>query len=125
MGSWNAELGIEASSLCPKGISAKAEVGTENLSPQQKHMNDITLESHRDYMNRMLGSMSVRDAERHSGFITALYATEAFLVERARTALIKNKTDQALLEKDESPAFAELSPIYAFSIANAPEAVNT
>jgi len=86
---------------------------------------EITLKSHRDYMNRMLCSMSVRDAERHSGFITALYATEAFLVERTRKELIKNKTDQALLEKDESPAFAGLSPIYVFSIANAPEAVNT
>ena len=87
-------------------------------------MENITLKSHRDYMNRMLCSMSVRDAEKHSGFITALYATEAFLVERTRRELIKNKTDQALLEKDESPAFAELSPIYVFSIANAPEAVN-
>lgn len=87
---------------------------------------EITLESHRDYMNRMLGSMSVRDAERHSGFITALYVTEAFLVERARRSLIKNKTKQeALLEKDESPAFAGLSSVYAFRIANAPEAVNT
>jgi len=87
-------------------------------------MENITLKPHRDYMNRMLCSMSVRDAEKHSGFITALYATEAFLVERTRRELIKNKTGQALLEKDESPAFAELSPSYVFSIANAPEAVN-
>ena len=76
---------------------------------------EITLKSHRDYINRMFCSMSVRDAERHSGFITALYATEAFLVERTRKELIKNKTDQALLAKDESPAFAGLSSIYAFS----------
>lgn len=124
MGSWNAELGTEASSLCPKGISAKTEVETEKLSPQNKHMNNTTLESHRDYMTRMFSGMTIRDAERHQGFITALYATEAFLVERTRKELIKNKTDQALLEKDESPAFAELSPIYVFSIANPPEAVN-
>ena len=74
-------------------------------------------------MDRMLRSMSVRDAERYSGFIAALYATEAFLVERTRKELIK-KTDQALHKKGKSPAFAELSPIYAFSIANPPEAVN-
>lgn len=125
MGSWNAELGTEALILCPKGILAKAEVETEKLSPQNKHMNNTTLESHRDYMTRMFSGMTIRDAERHQGFITALYATEAFLVERTRKELIKNKTDQALLEKDESPAFAEPSPLYVFSIANAPEAVNT
>jgi hypothetical protein len=72
----------------------------------------------------MFSSMSIRNAERHSSFIEALYATEAFLVEKARKELIKNKTDQALLKKGKSPAFAELSPLYAFSIANPPEAVN-
>ncbi len=75
-------------------------------------------------MQRMFSSMTIRDAERHSGFIEALYATEAFLVEKARKELIKNKTEQALLEKDESPAFAELSP-YVFKIANVLESVNT
>ena len=101
---------------------AKAEVGAEGK--EQNTIMEITLKSHRDYMNRMFGSMNIRDAERHSGFITALYATEAFLVERTRKELIKNKTDQALLKKGKSPAFAELQPIYAFSIANTPEAVN-
>lgn len=85
---------------------------------------EITLKSHRDYMHRMLGSMSVRDAERHSSFIEALYATEAYLVEQARKQLIAGKAARATLKKGKSPAFAELSPIYAFSIANAPEAVN-
>lgn len=111
MGSWNAELGTEASSLCPKGISAKAEVGTENLSPQNKHMNDITLVSHRDYMKRMFSGMTIRDAERHQSFIEALYATEAYLVEQAR-------------DKQKSPAGAELKPLYIFSIAPQLGAVN-
>lgn len=87
---------------------------------------EITLESHRDYMNRMLGSMSIRDAERYPSYIQALYATEAYLVEQARKRLlIAGETDQEMLKKGKSPAFAELLPVYNFSIANAPEAVNT
>jgi len=113
MGSWNAELGTEASSLFPKGISAKAEVGTENLSPQQKQMNDITLVSHRDYMKRMFSDMTIRDAERHQDFIEALYATEAYLVEQALKQ-IKNET-----------AKVPLKPSYIFSIASEPMAVNS
>jgi len=113
MGSWNAELGIEASSLFPKGISAKAEVGTENLSPQQKQMNDITLESHRDYMTRMFSGMTIRDAERHQDFIEALYATEVFLVERA------------LKQKKNETAKVPLKHLNIFSIASEPLAVNS
>jgi len=44
----------------------------------------ITLQSHGDYMKRMFSSMTIRDAQRHSGFFEALYATEAWLVEQAR-----------------------------------------
>lgn len=126
MGSWNAGISKRGLKPLPERDPRQSPgVGTENLSPQNKRMNDITLESHRDYMTRMFSGMTIRDAERHQGFISALYATEAFLVERARRSLIKNKTEQAaLLEKDESPAFAELSPSYVFSIAKRPEAVN-
>ena len=75
----------------------------------------------------MFSSMTIRDAERHTGFIEALYATEAFLVEKTLEDidnLIENEIDQALLEKDESPAFAELMPSYVFNIAPRPKSVN-
>ena len=72
---------------------------------------DITLESHRDYMTRMFGGMTIRDAERRQGFISALYATEAYLVE------------QALKQKKNETAEVPLNP-YIFSIATEPQAVN-
>lgn len=45
---------------------------------------EITLKSFEDYIKRMFSSMTIRDAEMHSDFITAIYATEAFLVGKAR-----------------------------------------
>jgi len=76
-------------------------------------MNDITLVSHRDHMKRMFSGMTIRDAERHQGFISALYATEAYLVERALKQ-IKNETAKVPLKHS-----------YIFSIANDPIAVNS
>ncbi len=43
---------------------------------------DITLESHRDYMRKMFATMTVEQTRRHPDFVGALYATEAFLVEK-------------------------------------------
>ena len=45
---------------------------------------EINLKSFEDYIQRMFSSMTIRDAEMHSDFISAIYATEAFLVEKAR-----------------------------------------
>lgn len=84
----------------------------------------ITLQSHRDYMQRMLSSMSIRDAKRHQSYIQALYATEAYLVDQARKKSLITKIDECACEKGKSPAFAGPSPMYAFSIANAHESVN-
>lgn len=74
-------------------------------------MDDITLESHRDYLKRMFSGMTIRDAQKHSSFIEALYATEAYLVERA------------LKQKKNETAEVPLNP-YIFSIANDLIAVN-
>jgi hypothetical protein len=74
---------------------------------------EITLESHRDYMKRMFCGMTIRDAERHEGFISALYATEAFLVERT------------LRQKKNETAKVPLKPYNNFSIAITPLAVNS
>lgn len=76
-------------------------------------MNDITLVSHRDYMKRIFSGMTIRDAERHQGFISALYATEAFLVEKV------------LKQKKNETAEVPLKPYYIFSVANDPIAVNS
>jgi len=73
----------------------------------------ISLESHRDYMKRMFRDMTIRDAERHQDFIEALYATEAFLVEKD------------LKQKKNETAKVPLKKSYIFSIATAPLAVNS
>ena len=75
-------------------------------------------------MQRMLGSMSIWDAEKYPSYIEALYATEAFLVDQARKKTLITETDECACEKGKSPAFAGLSPVYAFSIANAHKSVN-
>ena len=44
----------------------------------------ITLQAFKDYLKQVFGSMTIQDAKKHADFIKALYATKAFLVEKAR-----------------------------------------
>lgn len=65
----------------------------------------MTLQSYRDYIRQMVGSMTVCDAKKHQGFIEALYATEAFLVEKAKIQLQYTENQKV---NEESPALTGL-----------------